>query len=825
MIKETIKTLVITSCTGEKKFKPENELLQHDFVTVEKRSNRENELEEYRIQACDLYTGMQHLRLMEGIDALRNKFGKEIVNLSIISAGYGLVNETEEIVPYEVTFNFMNSNEIKEWSTHLQIPGVTGNEISQYDLIIFLLGDKYIRSLQLPLKGTNENQKLVFLASKTSRKLIPDEKPYYFLEVGQEDAKEFSYGLVGLKGYLFKLLAEEIVVQGKGLLREIYDNPSVIMDTLEKYRVKKSNVLQLSLFQDEKNEEQYANNQVTRGNIGSKPTVKSKNETKQEQKKKDNQLAQVNITIPKSEYAKNYGTHHLKFFMPENDDRVIPNFNFITEEHSIERDPLVEDVYAHEIYEKPNYDGVLISKINIDQSATRKDQILNAGGLHKFLRLPHDTPLYGDCGAFSYIGDDVPPYNTEDILAYYEQMGFDIGTSIDHLIIGKIAENIELRQFRYELTQKNARDFIIKHRKGNYTFTPSGVAQGWDVESYRNSFTELVNMGYRHISLGGLARTKSEEILAILKSIAPIVPEYMEIHLLGAARLDYLDVFHKLGVTSFDSTAFLKKAWGGASGGNYFTEDRSKYAAIRIPQAEKYPKIKELVARGIKSLEEFVDKEQKSLQRVRLYDKGNIDLIDTAETVLEYDSYIETLKDYGSKYKKEKEIRDSYIAEKLDISKSELADIEENILKIIKNLTKKNEFILLNEFLLGDLSFNLFIENNEDLLNELVENHLMDQILVIATFEKEVIEERDLGLFKINLKDFYEANFDRIYMDNKLRPLYYDVLTDQPWKKCSCSVCKDVGVEVIIFRGNNRNRRRGFHNTYVFYKQLKEITK
>jgi hypothetical protein len=32
-----------------------------------------------------------------------------------------------------------------------------------------------------------------------------------------------------------------------------------------------------------------------------------------------------------------------------------------------------------------------------------------------------------------------------------------------------------------------------------------------------------------------------------------------------------------------------------------------------------------------------------------------------------------------------------------------------------------------------------------------------------------------------------------------------------------------AGVEIIIFRGNNRNRRRGFHNTYVFYRLVQEI--
>jgi hypothetical protein len=49
---------------------------------------------------------------------------------------------------------------------------------------------------------------------------------------------------------------------------------------------------------------------------------------------------------------------------------------------------------------------------------------------------------------------------------------------------------------------------------------------------------------------------------------------------------------------------------------------------------------------------------------------------------------------------------------------------------------------------------------------------------------------------------------------------YRKTLEDKPWKKCDCPICCKIGVEVIIFRGNNRNRRRGFHNTYIFYNVL-----
>ncbi|EGV17224.1 hypothetical protein [Thiocapsa marina] len=41
-----------------------------------------------------------------------------------------------------------------------------------------------------------------------------------------------------------------------------------------------------------------------------------------------------------------------------------------------------------------------------------------------------------------------------------------------------------------------------------------------------------------------------------------------------------------------------------------------------------------------------------------------------------------------------------------------------------------------------------------------------------------------------------------------------------PWKHCPCEICRRDGIDVIIFRGNNRLRRRGFQNTDVFYRPL-----
>jgi hypothetical protein len=49
-------------------------------------------------------------------------------------------------------------------------------------------------------------------------------------------------------------------------------------------------------------------------------------------------------------------------------------------------------------------------------------------------------------------------------------------------------------------------------------------------------------------------------------------------------------------------------------------------------------------------------------------------------------------------------------------------------------------------------------------------------------------------------------------------------LKNAPWKNCGCSICKAIGVDVIIFRASNRNKRRGFHNLAVYLEHVKKLT-
>lgn len=98
------------------------------------------------------------------------------------------------------------------------------------------------------------------------------------------------------------------------------------------------------------------------------------------------------------------------------------------------------------------------------------------------------------------------------------------------------------------------------------------------------------------------------------------------------------------------------------------------------------------------------------------------------------------------------------------------------------------------------------------------------------TVEKR-LEIEKLSLQKLRAYDKGEEPLDSVLetlrelliidnLDLKILDYYKRTLEDMPWKKCPCPICKNIGIEVVIFRGNNRNRRRGFHNVYSFYNQF-----
>ncbi|MBW4719405.1 tRNA-guanine transglycosylase DpdA [Saccharothrix obliqua] len=403
----------------------------------------------------------------------------------------------------------------------------------------------------------------------------------------------------------------------------------------------------------------------------------------------------------------------MKFFFPDSQDQIDREFDFVREEKDLFRVRQRDDLYAHEALHKSPFDGLLVSKAIVDGTAggTGKYTVAQRNRLYleraeRFFRLDHvDGPLsiMGDCGAFNYVREEYPPYTPDEVIDFYEDCGFDLGISVDHVIFGYnpaadagvAVPGLEGWESRQELTLQLAAEFLAGVRK-RASFEPLGVAQGWSPESYAHSVAELQKMGYQRVALGGMVPLKTQQIMECLTAISDVRESTTQLHLLGVSRWENARGFAAHGVTSFDSTSAFQQAFKDERN-NYHTLERT-YVAIRVPQADGNPKLKKAIRAGRVSQDAAIKHERDCLRLLRAYAAHEADV----------DTVVEALHDY----------------EKL-----------------------------------------------------------------------------------------YDPGKDR-------KAAYRETLGDRPWERCSCGICDRIGVEVIIFRGSERNKSRGFHNLHVFRQQL-----
>lgn len=214
-----MRILVVTSCTGDKVVDHEDKLTLEDFRKgPEHVAQREAELAEWIRPAEAMYSGMQHARLMRGVKAFREQLGTSVdLELRIVSAGYGAVMPDHMLAPYEATFIGMKKAELREWANLLGLPmGIRQILQEPYDLGLVLLGEDYVEACALDDRLELGGPTLLFCGKGTARKL-PKLDQLRIVLLGTGDAKRFSCGMVGLKGEVAARLLEGIAAEPERL--------------------------------------------------------------------------------------------------------------------------------------------------------------------------------------------------------------------------------------------------------------------------------------------------------------------------------------------------------------------------------------------------------------------------------------------------------------------------------------------------------------------------------------------------------------------------------------------------------------------------------
>lgn len=424
----------------------------------------------------------------------------------------------------------------------------------------------------------------------------------------------------------------------------------------------------------------------------------------------------------------------MKFIFADSLDTIDPAYDFVADRNGAGRTVHRDDQYPHEFLEQAPYDGILVSR-GIVGDARHPGKYSEAQlmrfrreGARRFLRYPverfPDSLMMGDCGAFTYRNLPEPPYRAADTAEFYADGGFTHGCAPDHLIFDfdevgverALADVPEDVRNRYEITLQNGSEFYAEAQRLGPGFTPMGVIQGWSTKSMAEAAQQLAAMGFDYLAIGGTVPLKIDQIRRVLAAVRGALPQSVRLHLLGFGKIEELRSLEEFGVTSFDTTSPLLRAfkdakknyWARASNG-----DLSYYTAIRIPQATENNKLKQKALEGSLNQEAARRLEDAALKGLRAYSAREISLEESLDAVMEYWSAL--------------------------------------------------------------------------------------------NWDEETSPTR------------------RAEAAARQRKVYATTLADRPWEDCGCRVCRESGVEALIFRTSNRNKRRGIHNLHVFHTHLNEF--
>lgn len=412
------------------------------------------------------------------------------------------------------------------------------------------------------------------------------------------------------------------------------------------------------------------------------------------------------------------GSGQVSYFLPDWDDLLDDGFDFESDNFSGFSRKQRNDKHCSILMQpKEMCDGILVSLAQHLKSPGPLKRIIGTDSIslapknlrEQFGFIESNKPIFGDCGAFSYVNEEKPAISVEQALALYDLHGFDFGASVDHIPVTAVERNgikIQLnkaeRLNRVNITKNNAESFIQLAKQRKVPFIPVGTIQALNPIEYGKTARFYHSIGYRHLAIGGLVPLTDAVVGEIVKSVMSVVSSLKPrpwVHLFGIFRPKLQTLFRQLKVDSFDSASYFRKAWL-RSDQNYLASNGKWYAAIRVHMTRDGRTRKRLEQAGL-NIEKLEGQESKVMELLCKFDRDEVNIHEVLDAVIEYDEFI----------------------------------------------TRSSEV-------------------------------------------------------------------------RSMRQKYERTLLDRPWKSCDCPFCQKAGIHMLIFRGANRNKRRGAHNTLMLYESL-----
>jgi hypothetical protein len=220
-----MRTLVVTPCSARKRGEVIDPARAGDLADPERRQQVEARLVDFAQPALEMYTGTHHRMVMEGVQGVWERWGSRVLDVAVLSGGYGLLQADEVIIPYDVTFDEFEGDALADWVAHLGVPERVTSLVGTYELVFYLLSGRYLTALSLPLDVPDRVHQILF-TDQESLALVPDVANLYpVVADGTVAARRWHVKAPHVRGFLFWRLCKKILQHGPAVLEWLYHQP------------------------------------------------------------------------------------------------------------------------------------------------------------------------------------------------------------------------------------------------------------------------------------------------------------------------------------------------------------------------------------------------------------------------------------------------------------------------------------------------------------------------------------------------------------------------------------------------------------------------
>lgn len=218
-------TLVITPCSAKKRGDVPEPARAADLAEPEQRRLAEARLAAFARPAIEMYTGTHHRLVVAGVRAVWERWGHQLLDLTILSGGYGLLSADQVILPYDVTFDQFEAAEFAAWVARLEIPRQTAELVQQYDLVFYLLSGRYLAALNLPLDVPGTVQQIVLTDQESMDQVPQTANLHPIVAAGGVAARRWHVKAPHVRGFVFGRLCDQVVRHGPDVLEWLRRDP------------------------------------------------------------------------------------------------------------------------------------------------------------------------------------------------------------------------------------------------------------------------------------------------------------------------------------------------------------------------------------------------------------------------------------------------------------------------------------------------------------------------------------------------------------------------------------------------------------------------